>query len=240
MRSQLARLTAVRVASRASLGIREPAEAYFPVNGQTREIEPQRDHEDLHLVRAVASTRAGTDAPGSAQDEPRGARRTPVVTEPVLRAQVETHAEVPAALEDIIMKALSRRPSDRFETAQDLQLALERFVSQEAKGSPAGASDLAQFMKKTLREQHERWREMMKLALESDVGAGATAGGTSDLVVAVRPHALPTAATPTTPTTPQGSLPRTGGDTAWAVLAAALGVAGLAGRRLLRRTAPTT
>jgi hypothetical protein len=53
-------------------------------------------------------------------------------------------------------------------------------------------------------------------------------------------YALPTPATPTAPTTPQGSLPRTGGDAAWAVLAAALGVAGLAGRRLLRRTAPTT
>jgi hypothetical protein len=53
-------------------------------------------------------------------------------------------------------------------------------------------------------------------------------------------YALAGAATPTTPATPsQGPLPETGGDAAWAVLAAALGAAGLAGRRLLRRTAPT-
>jgi serine/threonine-protein kinase len=53
----------------------------------------------------------------------------------------------PPALEQIVLRGLRRRPEDRFQTAEDLQLALEEFA--RARRLPISSVSLARFLKAT-------------------------------------------------------------------------------------------
>ena len=68
----------------------------------------------------------------------------------------EVRPEVPARLEAIIMKALSRLPYDRYQTAAELGAALEAFAVES--GVTASTTALAQFLKQHFGEPPEPWR----------------------------------------------------------------------------------
>jgi serine/threonine-protein kinase len=52
--------------------------------------------------------------------------------------------ELPDDLDDVVLKALRRNPKDRYQDAEELQLALEEWIV--AHGMPSGAPPLAQFL----------------------------------------------------------------------------------------------
>jgi serine/threonine protein kinase len=63
--------------------------------------------------------------------------------------------DYPAALEAIVMKGLRRAPAERFQTAEELQLALEQFAREHRLAtSPVG---LARFMRELFRERVEAY-----------------------------------------------------------------------------------
>lgn len=67
----------------------------------------------------------------------------------------EAHPGLPKALCDIVMKAMSRAPSGRYQTALELQTALEDFAREEKLRLTASA--LAGYMKELFGERVDRW-----------------------------------------------------------------------------------
>ncbi len=73
-----------------------------------------------------------------------------VSEEPIPRPS-SRRASVPAELDAIVMRALSRAPADRHATARDLARELEAYVRKAAE--PTGLSDLAEYMAPLFREE---------------------------------------------------------------------------------------
>ncbi len=67
------------------------------------------------------------------------------VTECVVAPPSQVNTRVPEDLDPIVMKALARSPSDRYQQAVELQLALEEWVSQRQ--LPASPAHVAAFMR---------------------------------------------------------------------------------------------
>jgi serine/threonine protein kinase len=74
-----------------------------------------------------------------------------------------TVAKVPAAIEAIVMKALCRDPAGRYQSAQELSQALERFAFQ---GDGCSTGDVAELMKRYFGGERARWATTTRLALE--------------------------------------------------------------------------
>jgi serine/threonine-protein kinase len=72
-------------------------------------------------------------------------------------------ADVPAALEAIVMKALSRDPAGRYQSAHELSHALERFAFQ---GDGCSTADVTAVMKRYFSAERARWATTTRLALE--------------------------------------------------------------------------
>jgi serine/threonine protein kinase len=66
--------------------------------------------------------------------------------------------DYPAALETIVMRALSKRPADRYPTAQDLQVDLEQFAA--ASGMPLSTVMLSRYVKALFGDAAEPWRRL--------------------------------------------------------------------------------
>jgi eukaryotic-like serine/threonine-protein kinase len=89
-----------------------------------------------------------------------------ILDEPVPRPS--RFAAVPPLLEAIVMKALARRKEDRFESAEAMGVALERFTFQ-AGGVRTG--EVAALMKESFAEDRARWLATTRAALEVEVPA---------------------------------------------------------------------
>jgi serine/threonine protein kinase len=68
---------------------------------------------------------------------------------------------VPAALDDIVMKALSREADDRFQTAEEMQWALEEFLATH--DSQYGQTDVGMAMRQAFHTEVQRERERLEL-----------------------------------------------------------------------------
>jgi len=83
--------------------------------------------------------------------------------EAILRKPVpkprELRGDMPADLEAIILKALSKRSVDRFQTAHDMHEALEGYLSRS--GWTVGTPHLAEFMKKLFPKEYAEIRDLL-------------------------------------------------------------------------------
>jgi hypothetical protein len=84
-----------------------------------------------------------------------------VLHEPIPFPSTMTRA--PAAVEAIVMKALCRDPAGRYQTAQELSQALERFAFQ---GDGCSIGDVASVMNRYFAAERARWATTTRLALE--------------------------------------------------------------------------
>jgi hypothetical protein len=80
-----------------------------------------------------------------------------LVYEPI--AKPSTVAAVAPELESIIMRALSRNPKLRYQTARDMGSALERYV---VSAGGASASDLSVVMKFAFAAEHSTWQQTLR------------------------------------------------------------------------------
>jgi serine/threonine-protein kinase len=85
---------------------------------------------------------------------------------------------VAEGLESIIMRALTREPAQRFQTARDLANALERFIVQSG---GASASDLAAVMKTHFAQDYSTWQQTLRtvINLPADSGEPSSVAGPS-------------------------------------------------------------
>lgn len=77
----------------------------------------------------------------------------------IVRGQVRTpsivRADYPRELEAIVLRALARRPEQRYQTARDFQVALEEYAA--SAGLRVGATPLSEYMHQTFGSRLERW-----------------------------------------------------------------------------------
>ncbi len=123
--------------------------------------------------------------------------------EAILRKPVpkprELRGDMPPDLEAVILKALAKRPVDRFQTAYEMHQALEGYLNRS--GWNVGTPHLAEFMKKLFPEEHReildilgREREAAESAATQDTGYvpwEPYAGGEEEAVATVSPAAAP-------------------------------------------------
>ncbi|HVP62863.1 MAG TPA: protein kinase [Myxococcaceae bacterium] len=136
------------------------------------------------------------------------------VLEKVRKAEVlppsTYNRKIPEALERIVLKALAKDPSDRFQYASELADELQRFLI--TSDSIFSRKDLMQYMKSTFAEEVER--ERARVAEYADIKApeGMLGEGGPGVPVLSRPSGPILAAVPTPPSTPavvkSASLPR--------------------------------
>jgi hypothetical protein len=107
---------------------------------------------------------------------------------------------VPAAVAEIVMRALSFSPEARFKTALELERALEAAMPE-----PVGPPEVAAFVKKHLRERIESRRKALAEALRESAERRGE-GGSRDRA-SLPPEAVPLA-------TPAGARPVVPGPTA--------------------------
>ncbi len=136
------------------------------------------------------------------------------VLEKVRKAEVlppsTYNRKIPEALERIVLKALAKDPTDRFQYASELADELQRFLI--TSDSIFSRKDLMQYMKSTFAEEVER--ERARVAEYADIKAPEGMLGEGGLGVPVLPRNTGPilAAVPTPPSTPavvkSASLPR--------------------------------
>lgn len=71
----------------------------------------------------------------------------------------------PPALEKIVMRALERHKEDRYQTAHDMHVELEDYLS--GGGTPVLPSDIAELMQRTFKERVELKADMLRQARET-------------------------------------------------------------------------
>ena len=79
----------------------------------------------------------------------------------------EVNSEIPRVLDDIIMKALRKDPAARFQTAQEMQLALEDFVRDS--GRPCSSAELSVYLRGLFADHIEEKLKVLELASRDDV-----------------------------------------------------------------------
>ncbi|MDF1562010.1 MAG: protein kinase, partial [Deltaproteobacteria bacterium] len=75
-------------------------------------------------------------------------------------------ANVPAELEAIVMRALEKKPGDRFKDCHRMHMALERFL--HGQGSPITPVHLARFMKSLFPDRLEAWLKVIQSGGEAE------------------------------------------------------------------------
>jgi serine/threonine protein kinase len=80
---------------------------------------------------------------------------------------------VPPALEAIVMRALNKDPQQRFQTAQEMALALERFAFASESFSPL---QIATYMKGLFAADFMQWKKTVSSAMEMEAPAGRRTG----------------------------------------------------------------
>jgi serine/threonine-protein kinase len=110
-----------------------------------------------------------------------------------VKAPSEIQRGIPAELDAIVVRALERDPAERFESAREMNRALEAFV--RASGVPAGIMDLAELMEPLVQEQHTEKRQLLKTVMEDaradvvheqqtrQIAPGAEMSGIRDTVI---------------------------------------------------------
>ncbi|HUM12751.1 MAG TPA: protein kinase [Myxococcaceae bacterium] len=136
------------------------------------------------------------------------------VLEKVRKAEVlppsTYNRKIPEALERIVLRALAKDPTDRFQYASELADELQRFLI--TSDSIFSRKDLMQYMKSTFAEEVER--ERARIAEYADIKApeGMLSEGGLGVPVLARTSGPILAAVPTPPSTPavvkSASLPR--------------------------------
>ena len=82
-----------------------------------------------------------------------------ILRKPVPRPR-ELRGDMPPDLEAIILKTLAKRSVDRFQTAHDLHVALEQYLSRS--GWTVGTQHLSEFMKKLFPEELAEIRDLLQ------------------------------------------------------------------------------
>ena len=94
----------------------------------------------------------------------------------------EVNLAVPEELSDICMRALSRSREDRYETAEQMRLAIEEFLDrQNLRVTPAQIGDILQA---AFREEREQLQNVVDAAMRD---FRAETGGSSDIAIASEP-----------------------------------------------------
>jgi serine/threonine protein kinase len=83
------------------------------------------------------------------------------IVEDPLRPPSAEVAAYPGELDRIVLKALARDPADRYATARELQLDLERFAVEHK--LPISSARLSGFMQQQFADRIARWRERVSL-----------------------------------------------------------------------------
>jgi eukaryotic-like serine/threonine-protein kinase len=136
------------------------------------------------------------------------------VLEKVRKAEVlppsTYNRKIPEALERIVLKALAKDPSERFQYASELADELQRFLI--TSDSIFSRKDLMQYMKSTFAEEVERERARMSEYADIKAPEGMLSEGGIGVPVIVRTTGPILAAVPTPPSTPgvvkSASLPK--------------------------------
>jgi serine/threonine-protein kinase len=89
-----------------------------------------------------------------------------LIYEPIPRPS--SVVKIPSALENIVMKALSRDPALRFQTALEMATALERYVGG---AGGAGTSDLGRLMQDYFSADQADWKSLVRTAHEMEESA---------------------------------------------------------------------
>ncbi|MEB2323244.1 MAG: serine/threonine-protein kinase, partial [Sorangiineae bacterium] len=123
-------------------------------------------------------------------------------------------ADYPAPLEAIVLRALEREPSARFQTAEEMQQALERYLVAERILVPR--SGVAQLLKRVVGGRIEERRQAIRAALAQVDGQTPlglvpdTAVALRDSLVSVTEPSSPSALAHLTPSVPRPSFTGTG------------------------------
>jgi serine/threonine protein kinase len=136
------------------------------------------------------------------------------VLEKVRKAEVlppsTYNRKIPEALERIVLKALAKDPSERFQYASELADELQRFLI--TSDSIFSRKDLMQYMKSTFAEEVERERARMSEYADIKAPEGMLSEGGLGVPVIARTTGPILAAVPTPPSTPgvvkSASLPK--------------------------------
>ncbi len=116
----------------------------------------------------------------------------------------EVDPEYPEALERIVLRALARDPDARYQSARDLQMALEEYLASAGMRSTAGM--LAEYVRSLFAEQIEleveesaRLREEARALEDEGAPAAEPAPAPAPALPAAAPAATPSAAPPLAP-----------------------------------------
>jgi serine/threonine-protein kinase len=95
----------------------------------------------------------------------------------VLRKKVDPPSAhgAPAALDDICLKALSRAPESRYQSAEEMRLALHRAASKEA--LLASTAEIGRWVKRTAGEAIDERRRLLTASTEPDQAGEVSGGG---------------------------------------------------------------
>jgi serine/threonine-protein kinase len=129
------------------------------------------------------------------------------ITHGVIPSPSMLRPEVPAELEAIILKALAQKPEDRYQTANEMRAALERFAVNARLQTSTTA--LADFMQAEFGERDVPWMEAEEepeLSIDFD-GSGAGIVAAPDAVLAAQAARLRPRRTSLLPTPARGTGP---------------------------------
>jgi serine/threonine protein kinase len=90
-----------------------------------------------------------------------------MITKRDVVAPREVNPDIPPALDNIIMKALRKDLEDRFQNAQEMQLALEEYMRES--GRTCSSNDLAQYQRTLFADHIEEKQKILELASRDDI-----------------------------------------------------------------------
>jgi len=70
---------------------------------------------------------------------------------------IKRRPAIPAALNDLVMRCLAKRPADRFQTAAELHAALEGSITPPASVTPTDARSVTRALAAAIAPRHRRW-----------------------------------------------------------------------------------
>jgi len=86
-----------------------------------------------------------------------------------IRPPSDHRSDVPAELDEIVLKALKRNPDERWQSAREMGKALRRFLAKQEE--LVGPAELADWMAELFPSGESRKRQLMELARKSDASA---------------------------------------------------------------------